>query len=361
MKPGFYFLLFVFSIVNCSCQTNKVNGSPCLLDSISIAIQNGEYPNIDGVVISQDGKIKYEKYFNGFTKDSLHDSRSSFKSITGLLAGIAIDKGFIKNINEKVYSFFPEYKSYKNWDARKDSMTIEDLLEMKSGYDCEEWMSTKDCEAEMTTTNDWLKFSLDLPLAHTPGTFWAYTSCNTMILGGIIAHASKMTIPQFADQFLFQPLRITHYQWTKDPAGHAMTSGSFYILPRDMIKIGELVLHNGVWNGKRIISEKWIVQATQRMTKIENFSNVKISKNKIAEPQPTFYGYTWYNEKIQTNQFSYNAVFASGNGGQYIMVIRDLHLVIVFTGNSYNSSKSKLPFDILIRYILPYFNGEERP
>lgn len=339
-------------------QSGIAHPNQNLLDSMTVAIEQRAYPNIDAIIISQNEKTVYENYFNGLTKDSLHDTRSSFKSVTGLLIGIAIDKGFIKSVNEKVYSFFPEYKNYSNWDSRKDSMTIQNLLEMKSGYDCEEWNSTKDCEDEMTNSDDWIKFSLDLRILNTPGTVWAYNSSNAVILGGIIANASKMPVAQFADTFLFKPLGIKNYRWTKDPLGHGMTAGSFYILPADMAKIGQLVLNKGIWKGKRIVSKKWIEEATQRITQIEDFSNVKISRTKLATPQATYYGYTWYNEEIRTDKIKENVIFASGNGGQYIMVISDLNLVVAFTGNSYNSWKSKLPFDLLIKYILPYFRKQ---
>lgn len=361
MKKWGTFVLFTIFINNINCQTSVAAKSNAgLLDSLSATLSTGNYRNVDAVVISQNGSLQYEDYNNGLTRDSLHDTRSSFKSITGLLIGIALDKGYIKSIHESVYPFFTQYKNYINWDTRKDSMTIQDLLEMKSGYDCEEWNGTKDCEAEMSNSGDWLKFCLDLPLRNAPGTVWNYTSINTMILGGILASASKMTVTQFADSFLFKPLGIKNYYWTKDPAGHEMTSGSFYILPVDYIKFGELVLNKGIWKDKKLISEKWISEATQRVTKIENFSNVGISKNTSAIPQPTYYGYTWYNEEIRTGKFDYNVVFASGNGGQYIMVVKDLNLVVCFNGNSYNSSKSKLPFDIMIKYILPYFASEKR-
>jgi CubicO group peptidase (beta-lactamase class C family) len=339
------FTVLSLLIIFCSCG-NAQQISANLLDSITITANNGTYSNLDGVTITQRGKLIYEKYFHGFGKDSLHDTRSSFKSVTGILIGIAIDKGFIKNVNEKVFAFFPEYKPYGNWNILKDSMTIEHLLEMRSGFDCED---------DMENTKDWIKFCLDLPLKNKPGTQWDYTSINAMLLGGIIAHATHMSVSDFADKYLFKPLGITSYRWTKDPLGHETTAGSFYISPRDMNKIGQLVLNDGVFNNKRVVSGKWIKIMTEGLTKIENFSNVRISKNKTATPQPTWYGYTWYNEEIKTDKFKYNVIFASGNGGQYIMVIKDLHLVVTFAGNSYNSSKSKLPFDIMIKYILPYF------
>jgi CubicO group peptidase (beta-lactamase class C family) len=325
------------------------------LEGIVNAIKNGDYPNLEGLVISQNGQLTYEEYFHGFKKDSLHDTRSAFKSVAGILIGIAIDKGFIKSVDDKVYSFFPQYKPYLNANVLKDSMTIEHLLEMKSGFDCEEWNGDKDCEDDMQTKQDWIRFCLDLPLKNKPGSQWDYTSINAMLLGGIISRASNMTVSDFADLYLFKPLGISNYRWTKDPMGHETSAGSFFISTKDMHKIAQLVLENGKNKGKRIVSQNWIKVMTEKRHMIEDFSNVRISKNKIAIPQPTYYGYTWYNEEIRTSEFKYNVVFASGNGGQYLMVVRDLDLAISFSGNSYNSSKSKLPFDILVKYILPYF------
>lgn len=349
MKLILTFILIFIVALKIDCQKKANNG----LEGISTAVESGSYPSLEGLIITQNGKLIYEKYFHGFQKDSLHDTRSAFKSVAGILVGIAIDKGFIKNVNEKVYSFFPQYKPNKNWNGLKNTMTIEHLLEMKSGFDCEEWNGTKDCEAEMETKQDWIKFCLDMPLKNKPGSQWDYTSINAMLLGGIIAEASNMTVTDFADQYLFKPLGITKYKWTKDPMGHETSAGSFFMTTSDMNKIGQLVLNHGVFNGKRIISKKWITVMTKKRHQIQDFSNVRISKNKNAISQPTYYGYTWYNERVKTNTFNDNIVFASGNGGQYIMVVRDLNLVLSFSGKSYNSSKSKLPFDILVDYILP--------
>lgn len=346
-------LLLIFI---CFCKsTVKAQSGFTRLDSIVISAKNGTYPNLDGIVISQHGKIVFESYFNGFSKDSLHDTRSAFKSVTGLLTGIAVDKGFIKNLDQKVYDFFPDYKKPKLWDQRKEELTIKHLLTMKSGFDCEEWNGMKDCEEEMERSGDWMTFCLNLDLKNKPGSTWDYTSVNTMLLGGIIASSSHMTVSDFAERYLYHLLDIKKYRWTKDSVGHELTSGNFYMLPADMIKIGEIILNNGVYNGKRIVSAEWIKRITERNTLIENFSNVKISKNKSAIPQPAYYGYTWYNEQVKTEKLNYNIIFASGNGGQYIMIVKDLDLVVVFTGNSYNSSKSKLAFDIMIKYVLPGF------
>jgi len=327
-----------------------------LLDSLTSAIEKQEYTGIHSVLVSKGGKMVYEHYFNGFSADSLHDSRSSFKSITSLLLGIAIDKGLIKDVNQRVYSFFPEYRSANNDDPRKKRITIKNLLEMRSGFDCDEWTDDgKDCEDEMVKTKDWVKFALDLPLKNDPGTVWNYTSCNPMIISGIISNVAHITVMDFAKRYLFEPLGITNYRWTVDPVGHGATAGSFFVLPPDMMKIGLMVKNNGLWHGKRIVSEKWLRESTTATIPIPDFSFTKLSRSKTAIPQPAYYGYYWYNEQVKTKAYTEEVLFASGNGGQYIIIIKDMDLVVTFTQGNYNNWKAKRAFDILTKYIIPSF------
>ena len=134
-----------------------------------------------------------------------------------------------------------------------------------------------------------------------------------------------------------------------------MTAGSFYILPADMMKIGEMVRQRGTWNGLRIISEDWLEKSTSTPVPIPDFSFVKFSRYAAAIPQPTYYGYYWYREEIRTSTFQENVIFASGNGGQYIMILKRLGIVIVFTQGNYHSWKAKRAFELLARFILPAF------
>jgi CubicO group peptidase (beta-lactamase class C family) len=323
-----------------------------LLDSMTNAVERNSYANVHSILIAREGELVYERYFNGWNRDSLHDTRSAFKSVTSLLAGIALDKGFIRNVQQRAYSFFPAYH-YR--DARKGAMTVKDLLEMKSGFDCEEFNDGKDCEDEMTDAADWVKFSLDLPLKHAPGKVWAYTSCNPVIIGGIISQAAGMPVRDFAERYLFGPLGIRRYRWAADATGHVNTAGSFYMLPADMLKLGELVRQDGMWRGKRIVSSSWLRESTAATITIPGFSFAEIGGATAAITQPARYGYYWYREKIRTAASDVDVLFASGNGGQYIMIIRELGLVIVFTQGNYNSRSAKRAFDILIKYILPAF------
>ena len=234
-------------------------------------------------------------------------------------------------------------------------MTIENLLRMESGFDCEEFNDGKDCETDMMATKDWVRFSLDLPMKNKPGTVWAYTSCDPMIISGIIRRVAKIPIMDFAKRYLFDPMGISNYKWTIDPNGYGMTAGSFYILPSDMMKIGEMVSQKGMWNGHSIVSEAWLEKSTSTPVPIPDCSFVKFSRSAVAIPQPTYYGYYWYREHIKTSTFQENVLFASGNGGQYIMMIERLGIVIAFTQGNYNSWKAKRAYDLLARFILPTF------
>jgi len=354
MRKFIIILFFLTATYDVYSQSpNEKKGG--LLDSLTAAATGNSYPDIHSILISKDGKMIYERYFNGWNKDSLQDSRSAFKSITSLLTGIAFDKGLIKDVSQKVYSFFPEYKDFSGNNAWKKNMTIENLLRMESGFDCEEFNDGKDCETDMMATKDWVRFSLDLPMKYKPGTVWSYTSCDPMIISGIISRVAKMSIMDFAKKYLFDPMGIKDYRWTIDPSGYGMTAGSFYILPSDFLKIGQMVLQKGMWNGHRIVSAAWLEKSTSTPVPIPDCSFAKFSRSAVTIPQPTYYGYYWYREDIRTKTFQENVLFASGNGGQYIMVIERLGIVIVFTQGNYGSWKAKRAFDLLARFIVPGF------
>lgn len=330
------------------------NVNPRMLE-MTKSINQQEYKNVHSILIARNGVTVYEQYFNGFNRDSLHDSRSSFKSVTSLLLGIVLDRGLIKDVNLPVYTLFQEDTTLYI-DSRRKKISIKDLLEMRSGFDCDEWTGDgKDCESVMDKTKDWVKFSLSLHMKNDPGREWAYTSCDPMIISGVIRKTSGMSVMDFSARYLFDPMGITKYKWTLDPSGNGMTAGSFYILPRDMLKIGQLVLNKGTWNGKRIISEEWLKASTTATIPIPEYSFMKVSRSSIGIPRQTYYGYYWYNEMVKTNAFQYNVIFASGNGGQYIMIIKDLGLVVVFTQGNYESATAKQAFDLLARYIIPAY------
>ncbi|RZK18924.1 MAG: class C beta-lactamase-related serine hydrolase, partial [Flavobacterium sp.] len=349
-------LLFYFLIANNGYVAKSQNTErKAILTAMTESLLKEESSRIHSIIITNNDTPDYAKYFDGFTKDSLHDSRSSFKSVTSLLVAIALDQGMIKNTKQRIYDFFPEYVPFKNDSKWKRNITIQHLLDMRSGFDCEEFNDTKDCETNMSETDNWVKFSLDLPMKNKPGIIFSYTSSNPMILSGIIRKVAHMSVMDFAAKYLFNPLGITHYKWTVDPSGNGMTGGSFYILPEDMLKIGQLVRDGGKWKGKQVITKKSIEHATNAHQVIPDFSFAKVSKSSTLIPQNTFYGGFWYRERIKTEKIDEELLFASGNGGQYIFIVERLNLVVVFTQGNYGSWKAKKTFDLLGSYILPAY------
>ncbi|GHE28934.1 serine hydrolase domain-containing protein [Sphingobacterium griseoflavum] len=310
-------------------------------------IVDNTYPQIDAVIVENNGHIIFEEYFHGFDKDSRHDIRSAFKSITSLLAGIAIDKKLIA-LDDPLERFFPELKG-----EDKGKIRVQHLLEMRAGLNCEEFYALgPNCEDEMAETEDWVAFCLGIDLIQQPGINWSYNSIAPMLVGEIIARASGMTVMEFAARNLFQPLGIEDYKWTISPKGQGMTAGSFFMRPLDMLKIIDLVRNKGDWKGQQIISSGWIETSTN-CDIIIDYSFTRYSRMPNAKYQSARYGFFWYREHLKHKDIDTEVLFASGNGGQYMMSVPAHNLAIVFTGSNYGNWRGKLPFDIMLEYIIP--------
>jgi len=312
------------------------------------------YPKIDAVIVEHNNNIIFEEYFNGFNKDSRHDIRSSFKSITSLLAGIAIDKKLIA-LDDHLERFFPELK-----DENKGNISVQNLLEMRSGLNCEEFYGLgPNCEDEMVETEDWVGFCLGIDLIQNPGINWSYNSIVPMLIGEIITRASGMTVMEFAEKNLFQPLEIEDYKWTISPKGQGMTAGSFFMKPIDMLKIIDLVRNKGNWKGKQIISSEWIETSTD-CDIIIDYSFTRYSRIPNAKYESARYGFFWYREQLKYKDIETEVLFASGNGGQYMMSIPEYNLAVVFTGSNYGNWRGKLPFEIMLKYIISVIKKDKK-
>jgi CubicO group peptidase (beta-lactamase class C family) len=323
-------------------KTGSVENSgldTALLAQMTHKIINGDYPNVHSVLILKDGILVFEEYFYEYTKDSVQEMRSATKSIVSALMGIAIDKGYVKSKYEKVLSYFPEY-TLSNMSETKEKINIENLLTQQTGLDCD--ISNEKSVGNETTmdySDDWVKFTLDLPMIDTPGGKGMYCSGNPIILGRIIEKATKEPLSEFARQTLFSPLNIKNYKWNFKPdKSNAEDYCQIYLCPRDMVKFGLLYLNNGNWNGKQIVSADWVKQSFVKSSIIQGVD----------------YGYLWWLKHLDADGVRYYGKAAQGNGGQKIYIWTEQNMVTVITGGNYNS---KSPSDELIsRYILPAFN-----
>jgi len=314
---------------------------PSRYDILKKKVLEGTFKDINSIIVVRKGKILVEDYFNGEDRDTLHDIRSATKSIGSALLGIAIDRGYIEGVNEKLYDFFPEYRKGKHWDDRKNRITLEHVLNMTTGLDTDDWSDpsgSQGSETLLIESSDFVDFMLSLPLVHEPGERWAYSTGTSHMMGAVIEKATGMSVVEFADQYLFQPLGINAYQW-KIAQGGAHTGGGFRMRAMDMARFGQLFLLKGSWQGKRILSEEWILQSAQSFH---------------SPTRDLHYGYQWWKTGFRVNGRRHDAVFAVGNGENFIFLFPEIETVVALTGSVYDRmdgpAQSRL---VMNKYILP--------
>jgi CubicO group peptidase (beta-lactamase class C family) len=301
-------------------------------------IRDGEFPGVDSMIVVRHGRLVAEGYFNGFGRDSLHDLRSTGKSFTSALAGIAIEQGRF-GIDDPLSVHIPQFDAHRNMSDRKRAIRIRHLLNMNSGLECNDWAPTSPGnEEKMYDTNDWIAFVLDLPMMFEPGSVPQYCTGGVVVLGHVISLRSGMGLDAFAQAYLFDPLGIRESVWRRSPNGAATGGGMLRLKPRDAAKLGQLYLAGGIWNGVRVVPAAWVEQSRLRVTSLRQDG----------------YGFLWWKRAFShPTEGSVESYFTSGNGGNFIFVIPALDLVVTFTASNYNSPDMDRPFDILRWQVLP--------
>ncbi|NHF60100.1 serine hydrolase [Flavobacteriaceae bacterium TP-CH-4] len=305
----------------------------------------GVQHKLHSVLLIKNNQLCLEEYFKDHNANEPHDLRSTSKSIRSILLGIAIDKGFIDNINDPINKYLKNPIPKKNLDVRKEKITIKHLLTMSSGLDCDDWdKKSKGQEDRVYKKKDWLQYTLDLPMVNTPGKESRYCSMGVILMTEIISQSSGMSIMEFADEYLFKSLGIDNVKWGHTSDKEVIASGKrLYMTSRDMAKIGQLILKKGEWNGEQLVSKNWIEESTTPKTKITGID----------------YCYLWWNIPFTINEQKVISKTATGNGGQYILIIPEMDVIAVFTGGAYNSQEDKLAFAIMKDIILPSIKKEK--
>ena len=290
-----------------------------------------------GVVILRHDKLISEAYFNGDTVNTLHDIRSATKSITALLMGIAIERRLIRSVDDPIALYLPGLPQ-----DGKQKITILNLLNMRSGLDAnDDDPLTPGNEDNLDNSTDWIKTIYSVPMRNQPGQKYVYCSINAFLTGAIIENASKMPLDVFAKHNLFDPLGIRQYQWRHVPLNRTTGQGNLQITTRDEARIGELILHNGQLDGRKIIDHRWIEKSLTDQVPIA-----------AVDPYADFYGYMWYSKVEPAGDRPVLVHFASGNGGNKIYIVPSLSMVVAITssayGHGYGQERSQ---DILIKIL----------
>ncbi|TDE53254.1 serine hydrolase domain-containing protein [Flavobacterium sp. GT3P67] len=320
-------------------STEKIDTAKIEELNRKIAIQS--YKDITSVVVIKDGKLLIEEYFNGATRESLHDTRSVGKSFASTLLGIAIKDGYIKSETQTLKEFY-NLKSFQNYSSSKDSITLKSLLTMSSTFDGSDINSESfGHEENMYPTKNWVDFTLNLPIDKTKvaDKQWDYFTAGVVVLGDIIHKSVPNGLDKYADKNLFQPLGITKYKWQFTPQKVANTAGGLQLRSLDFAKFGQLYKNQGTWNGKQILSQDWIAKSlSHQMT--------------ISEDE--YYGYLFWNKRYKVNGVNYEVYYSSGNGGNRIFIFKDQPIVIVITSTAYNTPYGQKQVDKIMQdYLIP--------
>jgi CubicO group peptidase (beta-lactamase class C family) len=295
------------------------------LEKITLGVDKilkGTLPDINSLLILQHGKLLLDEYFKGHGVEDEHLLYSETESVFSTVFGIAQDQGLL-NVNQRIYDLYPENRSVAGWDSRKNSITVGSLLAMISGYDCNDISigNGPTCGYQMTQTTDWTTYCLSLPLVHPPGGTWNYNGSCLTLLSNLIAHKSGLSFQDFSDKYFFKVLGISGSHWKMGPHEVAKVDEGLSWKPRDMAKLGLLYLNKGKWEGKRVVSQKWIEEAT----------TIKAPKGQAFGHD---YGYLWHLKTMELNGVDAPVFFATGYLGQYIFVVPSEDLVCVITADS---------------------------
>lgn len=316
--------------------------------------------NIHSILIFKDQKLVFEEYFEGYLysgnppgsngdyisydRETDHYLASISKSITSVICGAALKEGFIENLDDKVIDLLPGYED--TLAGAKADITLEHLLTMSSGLAWDEssysYEDSRNDVVQIFTSSDPIGYILSRPLLSEPGTEFLYNSGGTNVIGAIIQEHSGMSLLEFGNQYLFDPLNISGGVWQRLSDEYFFASGGLFLRPRELAKIGFLFLNKGRWEDRQIITEGWI----------EASVNEHINTLGRTLPAAHAYGYQWWIEDFQFAGKTYHSFLAAGWGDQYMFVFPETGMMALFNGGNYLSSGSINLFTLVGDYIL---------
>lgn len=295
-----------------------------------------------GVLIARHGKVVLEEYFHGEHREKLHMTRSAGKSVTAVLAGAVIQAGAPLSLSSPVYQVMNGGQFPADVEPMKRAMVLENLLTMSAGYFCDDGNDAapgnEDAMWDQTAEPDFYKFTLAVPMATQPGENAVYCSSNPNLALGVVGRAVKEMPVYSFDRLIAGPMKFGNYSWNLDYAAQPYGGGGTMFRLRDFAKFGQLMLNDGTWEGRRILSREFVAAAGAKRYHLANI----------------YYGYNWWSEDFPYKDRTVHAVSALGAGGQVNTYVKELDLLVAFFAGNYSSRvQFGLGHTYVPQYILP--------
>ena len=287
----------------------------------------GRLDKIHSVIVVKDGFLVAEAYFNGSAIDRKVRLQSVTKSVTSALVGIAIEQGCLVDRKQKMIDFFPEMAD-RITDPRKRSITIEQMLQMRTGYPSEE------TDAELWNgllSGHYVPIIESFPLTSEPGSAFQYSNLTSNWLGIIVDRSCGKRLKAFGEETLFSKIGIEAGEWGSDWEGHNNGCGDLHLTARDAARFGQLYLDGGVYHGNQVVPAEWVRDS------LNTYSDN--ARDNIGDFHDIGYGYHWWTARVGAHPVN----FAWGHGGQLIVLVPDLNMVVVVTAHPFyleNSGES---------------------
>ena len=238
---------------------------------VDTPIESVHTPAVEGILVARHGKLVLEEYFHGEHRDKLHDTRSAGKSLTATIVGAAMQAGAPLKLSTPVYEIMNGGSFPADLDPRKRRMTLEHLLMMRAGFYCNDSdpdaPGNEETILDETEDPDYYHYSLKVPMASEPDQTSVYCSMMPNLALAVVARATGESAMDTFDRLIGGPMQWGRYAWYTDPAGNPYGGGSIQILPRDYMKLGQLMLNGGMWQGRRILGSDFAARASSPLAR----------------------------------------------------------------------------------------------